>query len=437
MTTIPVQTALTPIVEGKTKKVFLSNVETNTALIVSKDDITAGDGAKHDILTGKAAFATRTTCNVFRLLKECGVPVAFDEQVDVVSFSAPLCKMLPYEVVVRREGHGSYLKRTPGLPKGHYFPKLVLEFFLKTSGKKWKETDLPCDDPLINFVWDDEGKVVRDIQLFHPAKPIASQEPFIVFGRGDVFTEKNEPVLVKAMGVEAKRVFLILEKAWQLLGRTLVDFKVEFGVDKDGNLLLADVIDNDSWRVLENGAYIDKQVYRDGGKLDEVIAKYAHVAVLTDQFKLPAQRIIMWAGSETDDLSGLEDTLEKNHWIHRDKIICSVHKEPVRAIAELYRLVQEVPDAVIIAVIGRSNGAGPTLSAAVTVPVITVPATSKDFREDVWSSLRSPSDVPVMTVLEQSNAALAALNILSARNPQLYATLRGKLETRLVNTVPM
>ncbi len=42
--------------------------------------------------------------------------------------------------------------------------------------------------------------------------------------------------------------------------------------------MLADVIDNVSWRLLENGAYIDKQVYRDGGGLDTVAAKYKQVA---------------------------------------------------------------------------------------------------------------------------------------------------------------
>jgi putative ABC transport system substrate-binding protein len=57
-------------------------------------------------------------------------------------------------------------------------------------------------------------------------------------------------------------------------GGTLVDFKVEFGFDSNGHLLLANVIDNDSWRVIESGSYIDKQVYRDGGSLDDVAAKY-------------------------------------------------------------------------------------------------------------------------------------------------------------------
>ncbi len=75
-------------------------------------------------------------------------------------------------------------------------------------------------------------------------------------------------------------------------------------------------------------------------------------------------------------------------------------------------MMQEVPNSVVIAYIGRSNGAGPTLSAMSTIPVITVPASVKEFPEDVWSSLRAPSAVPVMTVLEPSNAVLAAL-----RNP--------------------
>ena len=47
---------------------------------MAKDDITAGDGAKHDIIPDKGRLATATTCNVFRLLKACGLPVGFVEQ---------------------------------------------------------------------------------------------------------------------------------------------------------------------------------------------------------------------------------------------------------------------------------------------------------------------------------------------------------------------
>ena len=89
----------------------------------------------------------------------------------------------------------------------------------------------------------------------------------------------------------------------------------------------------------------------------------------------------------------------------------------------------------MIAYIGRSNGAGPTLSAMSTIPVITVPASIKEFPDDIWSSLRAPSKVPVMTVLEPSNAVLAALQILSARSPRIYAQVRSEIEDRAVNTV--
>ena len=194
------------------------------------------------------------------------------------------------------------------------------------------------------------------------------------------------------------------------------------------------MIDNDSWRVLENGAYIDKQVYRDGGTLDTVAANYKQVAETTDHFRLPRQRIILWRGSESDKTEAFAEALGDLKDL-MTVVTCSIHKEPVAACGILNRMVQEVPDSVVIAFIGRSNGAGPTLSAMSTIPVITVPASAKDFPEDVWSSLRAPSKVPVMTVLEPSNAVLAALQILSARNPRVYAQVRGEIENRMVNTL--
>jgi phosphoribosylaminoimidazole carboxylase/phosphoribosylaminoimidazole-succinocarboxamide synthase len=118
-------------------------------------------------------------------------------------------------------------------------------------------------------------------------------------------------------------------------------------------------------------------------------------------------------------------------------VTCSIHKEPVAGTSIFHKMIQEVPDTVVIAFIGRSNGAGPVLSAQSTVPVITVPASAKEFPEDVWSSLRAPSKVPVLTALEPSNAVLAALQVLSARNPRLYAHLRSEIESRTVNTLTL
>ncbi|MBM3527654.1 MAG: hypothetical protein FJX62_06150 [Alphaproteobacteria bacterium] len=417
------------IAEGKTKKIHRISGETDLVSIVAKDDITAGDGAKHDIIPNKGRLATATTCNVFRLLKACGLPVAFEEQDSPISFIAPPCTMLPYEVVVRREAHGSYLKRTPHFAKGQLFPKLVVEFFLKTKDRDWKGKPLVCDDPLMDFT---EGG--SQIRLLNPAKPIIGQEPFLTLAASDVLANNDEWKIFPEMRRIARHAFLVLEKAWQLEGGTLVDFKVEFGYDPKGRLLLADVIDNDSWRVIENGHYIDKQVYRDGGALDDVAEKYRLVAETTGHFHLPQQRIILWRGSANDPTDAFANALGDLKDM-MTVVTCSIHKEPVAGAAILNRMIQEVPDTVVIAYIGRSNGAGPTLSAMSTIPVITVPASAKEFPEDVWSCLRAPSAVPVMTVMEPSNAVLAALQILSARNPMIYAHLRAEIEKRTMNTI--
>ncbi len=419
------------VTEGKTKKVYKIKDSAGLVAVISKDDITAGDGAKHDIIPDKGRVATATTSNVFRLLKASGLPVAFVEQDSETSFVAPGCDMLPYEVVTRREAHGSYLKRNPHFAKGQLFPQLIVEFYLKTKDKNWKGKPLIADDPFMQISDD-----AKQIKLFNPTKPMGGQEPFLVLPASEVFSHDDESKIFPEMRRIARQVFLVLEKAWQLEGGTLVDLKVEFGFDAKGKLLLADVIDNDSWRVIESGSYIDKQVYRDGGALDDVAAKYRRVADITGHFRVPRQRIILWRGSEKDNpeaftkaLGDLGDMMEV--------VTCSIHKEPVRGAATLYRMLQEVPDTVVIAFIGRSNGAGPVLSALSTTPVITVPASVKDFPEDVWSSLRAPSSTPVMTVLEPSNAVLAALQILSARNPRIYAHIRGEIENRTVNTIPL
>src|SRR5512132_3304968 len=126
------------VAEGKTKKIHLVKGSSDRVTVVAKDDITAGDGAKHDIIPDTGRLATATTCNVFRLLKACGLPVAFVEQDSPISFTAPKCEMLRYEVVVRREAHGSYSKRNQHLSTGQLFPQAPVQFYLKTKDQNWK-----------------------------------------------------------------------------------------------------------------------------------------------------------------------------------------------------------------------------------------------------------------------------------------------------------
>lgn len=435
------------LVEGKTKKVWKIDLP-ERVIIESKDDLTAGDGAMHDVIVGKGALANRTTSNVFRFLKECGLPVAFVKEIDETRFLAEKCAMFPYEVVVRREADGSYLHRNPHIEKGTYFARLVLEFFAKTSGCVWNGRIIPMDDPYLDFSydkvkfciphWNDQEKEISKITGFKGF--LVGQKSFLFFPRNDFFLQINNTENdLEKMGQIARRVFLILEKAWQLAGRRLVDLKMEFGVNNGGELLIADVIDNDSWRVIDyDGNYIDKQLYRNGADINIVTAKYRLVEKLTGNFTLPRQQLIFWRASKSDDLTDFHDAFRTYNASEICKIrfvTYSIHKEPILACEEIAKLVQEVPDSVVIVYCGRSNGAGPTLSAQCTVPVITVPATWREFPEDVWSSLRAPSETPVATILDPKNAVLAALQILAMRNPRLYAELRIRQEKRLCNIV--
>jgi RNA polymerase sigma factor (sigma-70 family) len=267
------------IAEGKTKIVI--DAGDGTVLIRSKDDITAGDGERHDVIAGKAASSTTTTCNIFRLLEAHGVPTHLIEQVDAVTFRARRVEMVPVELVARRIATGGYLDRHPDIAEGTVLPELVFEVFEKDDARH---------DPLLEI--DPVADVLRRrvpharaaAALGAPAGAVIEEEPL-----SDSRLARLTPALLDQLRDLTLRTFTIVEQAWATLGGTYVDLKIECGLDATGTLLVADVIDSDSGRLRFGDRDVSKQSYRDGTRsLDEVGRTFDEVAALTEQL-VPAE----------------------------------------------------------------------------------------------------------------------------------------------------
>ena len=265
------------VAEGKTK--IVEDAGNGEVFVRSKDDITAGDGAKHDVLDGKAAASTRTTGNVFRLLERNGVPTHFVNRVDD-TFRARDVKMIPLELVARRYATGSFRDRFPDLADGAVLAELVFEIF---------EKDDANHDPLLGFDFEagvlrrhvPNNKAAEAIGPDVKAGDLISEEPLGESRYADV-----SPELIARLRSRTASAFEIIEDAWKQQGGVYIDFKIECGFDREtGDLLVADVIDSDSGRLRFGEVDMSKQSYRDGtATLPEIKNKFDDVAALTDRF---------------------------------------------------------------------------------------------------------------------------------------------------------
>lgn len=252
------------LAEGKTKVV--SEAEESRVVLLSKDDISAGDGTRRDAIEGKGAIATKTTANVFSLLNRCGIETHFVKQVDDVRMLCQRCEMIPLEVTIRGTAAGHYLLRNPGSIEGADLVEELVEFTFK---------DDACHDPLVLMA--EEGAW----RLHDSDKPVSGDT--LIGGLNSLLSAEETMAIKKT----AKDVFRVLREAWGRLGVKLIDLKIEFGRTLDGRIVVADVIDNDSWRLWPDGEksrQLDKQVYREGGDLADVLDKYQYVMGLTEGF---------------------------------------------------------------------------------------------------------------------------------------------------------
>lgn len=273
-----------PLAEGKTKELWQSRLAQEVD-VYSKDDITAGNGKRHDILPGKGVLATRTTCNVFEFLQEHGVPLAYAGRSDQPRvFRAQFTRMIPLEVVGRLRAAGSFLQRNQQFTAGFYMPEVIVEYFLKTTDKVFHGRGggdraylVSVNDPLVMA---QQGKV----HVHRPDMPLKRDEPMLILPTAELGVMLTQFCHLHTV---AKRVGELLERAFLEVGAELTDFKVEFGFlpGMPERIVIADVLDNDSWRLKYEGREVSKQNYRDGADLDSVLRDYELVADLTDRFK--------------------------------------------------------------------------------------------------------------------------------------------------------
>lgn len=435
------------LTEGKTKVIHEVQDRPKMVVLKNKPDLTKFDDATQTRqMQGKEVHATTTTCRVFELLRDAGIPVAYVRQISPTEFLAQKCRMISLEVVARRYAVGSYLNRFPQLRRDngkppHRFHRLLVEFFLKTTGGKIKDrhgrtgqtpnypgTDKPVDDPWIFNPQEDVW------QLRHPKVPPWDKDSELKHVNDHQVTVCAEDIFpegacgrVHLLEKITRETFLILESAWAALGYRLIDFKLEFGVLEDGQIVVADVVDNDSWRLrTHDWQELSKQLFRDGADMETIANAYALVAKLVGQFRIPRQALVLWRGSDKDEFPVLSDLPAGVEVV---QITASGHKETKRCLRELKRLMTAYPEGgVITEGVGMSNGLGPMLAPHTSWLVFAVCLTAKQRPHDVWSSLETPSNVPLATFLSWKNACDAALNVLAQKNPAAYAQRQLAIE---------
>ncbi|XP_030347161.1 multifunctional protein ADE2 isoform X2 [Strigops habroptila] len=392
--------------EGKTKEVFELPDMPGCVLMQSKDQITAGNAARKDRMEGKAAISNTTTSCVFQLLQESGIRTAFVRKQSDTAFIAAHCEMIPVEWVCRRIATGSFLKRNPGVKEGYKFYPPKIEMFYK---------DDAANDPQ----WSEEQII---------------EAKFCFAGLTIGQTE------VDIMARSTQAIFEILEKSWQPQNCTLVDLKIEFGVNVlTKEIVLADVIDNDSWRLWPSGdrsQQKDKQSYRDLKEvtpeaLQMVKRNFEWVAERVELLlKTKSQgRVVVLMGSPSD-LSHCEKIKKAcaTFGIPCELRVTSAHKGPDETLRIKAEYEGDGIPTVFVAVAGRSNGLGPVMSGNTAYPVVNCPPLSADWgTQDVWSSLRLPSGLSCPTTLSPEGAAQFAAQIFGLNNHLVWAKLRSNM----------
>jgi len=209
--------------EGKAKRIYATD-KSDEVICEYKDALTAFNGEKAATEEGKGALNLAITTLIFEELEKAGIPTHLIKKISDTEQLVKKVDIILIEVVVRNIAAGSLAKRL-GLKEGEKLPFTIVEFYYKKD---------ELNDPLIN------------------------DDHCMILGLVD---DRSELDTLREYG---KKINDFLVKFFDAAGMTLVDFKVEFGKDSKGNIILADEITPDSCRLWdkETGKKMDKDIFR-------------------------------------------------------------------------------------------------------------------------------------------------------------------------------
>ncbi|MCI2398208.1 phosphoribosylaminoimidazolesuccinocarboxamide synthase [Aliiroseovarius subalbicans] len=225
--------------EGKAKTLY-EGPEPGTLVQYFKDDATAFNAEKKDVIEGKGVLNNRLSEYFMTGLTQIGVPNHFIKRLNMREQLIRACEIVPLEVIVRNFAAGSISKRL-GLEEGTPMPRPIVEFSYK-------------DDSL--------------------GDPLVPEEYIIAFGWA---TQQDLDDIVAL----ALRVNDYMSGVMYGVGIKLIDFKIEIGRVYEGDfqrLIVADEISPDSCRLwdMESGQKLDKDVFRrDLGSLADAYTEVA------------------------------------------------------------------------------------------------------------------------------------------------------------------
>lgn len=224
--------------EGKAKQVYSTDNE-NEYIVYYKDDATAFNGEKKASIQSKGILNNKICTIMFETLEKAGIKTHFIKALSDREQLVKKVTILPLEVIVRNITAGSFCKRY-GVEEGIVLDKPIFEMSYKND---------EFGDPLLN---DDHAVALK----------LATRE--------EIEFLRNQTLKINEI---MKRFFLKMDLK-------LVDFKLEFGKDSDGKIILADEISPDTCRLwdVNTNEKLDKDRFRrDLGDLvegyEEVLAR--------------------------------------------------------------------------------------------------------------------------------------------------------------------